>query len=72
MTSADEQEVRALCQQHGLTEHEVTATIMFLQGKGACPIKNYSPAIRQVVAEVSDNIKARNGELRGNISYTAI
>ena len=72
MTNIDEAEVKALCVQHGLTEHEATAAIMFLQGRGACPITNYNAAIRRVVAEVSDRVKERAGELRGNINYTTI
>jgi hypothetical protein len=70
LTNIDEAEVRALCVQNGLTEHETTAAIMFLQGNGAFPIVNYNNAVRQLVAEVSDRVKERNGELRGPLEPT--
>ena len=65
LTNIDEAEVRALCAQHGLTEHETATAIVFLQGRAAAPLRNFSPAIRQLAAEVTDRIKERAGELRG-------
>jgi hypothetical protein len=69
MSNDDESEFRLLCAQRGLTPHESDAAIAFLQGRAACPIKNYSNQIRQAVAVISDIIRERNGELRGNIEH---
>ncbi|HEY5505414.1 MAG TPA: hypothetical protein VIK28_09670, partial [Sedimentisphaerales bacterium] len=60
-------EVLALCQQHGLSEHEQEVALMILEGRAAAPLQNFSLAIRQLVAEVTDRIRERNGEFKGAI-----
>jgi len=62
-------EVLALCQQHGLSGHEQEIALMILEGRAAAPLQNFSPAIRRLVAEVSDRVRERNGELRGDIGH---
>jgi len=66
-TNIDEREIRELCRQHGLSEFESTTAVMILNGQGACPLQSYNEAIRRLVAEVTDRIRERNGEFKGNI-----